>query len=125
MRFMTNSSLTNKHSISHTMVMIFCLLLIFFSFYAFSKPKTKVYYGYSLEGFARLQVKNETNKELACWVAIDGFKKKFRLPPFAMSRWFTVYDKSYTYENFSVWCDYIELHPEYKNYGVGGEALTG
>ncbi|WP_286234141.1 hypothetical protein [Thalassotalea sediminis] len=66
-----------------------------------------------------MQVKNESNRELACWVAIDGFKKKFRLPQFTTSQWITVYDKRYNYQNFSTWCDYIERYPEYRQYNRG------
>ena len=84
-----------------------------------AKPKFKTTFGYSLEGYARVQVKNETTKDLACWVAIDGHKKKFRLPPLTTSQWITVRDKRYTYKHFSTWCDFIDYHPEYRNYKNG------
>lgn len=88
-------------------------------FSVMAKPKTTVSYGYSLDGFVRVKIKNETIKDLACWVAIDGFKKKFRLPAMTTSQWFTTNDKRYTYSDFSTWCDYIDLHPEYNQYNRG------
>jgi len=104
-----------------TKLIIYCLgiLLFVISFIVESKPKTKISYGYSLDGFARIQVKNETTENLACWIAIDGYKKKFRLPAMSTSQWITTNNKRYTYASFSTWCDYIDLHPEYKNYDRG------
>ena len=90
-----------------------------FSVESFAKPKFKSHFGFNIHGFARIQVKNETTKDLACWVAIDGHKKKFRLPALTMSQWYTATDKRYNYQNFSTWCDYIDLHPEYQKYNRG------
>lgn len=84
-----------------------------------AKPKYKSLFGHSLQGFARIQVKNETSKDLACWVAIDGHKIKFRLPALNTSQWYTSNDKRYNYQHFSTWCDYIDLHPEYQKYNRG------
>lgn len=84
-----------------------------------AKPKIKIKYGYTLDGFARIQVKNETTTELACWVAIDGFKRKFRLPALTNSLWIETNDKRYTYADLKTWCDYIEFHPSYKKYDRG------
>jgi len=92
---------------------------IFTSFPVLSKPKFLINYGYSLDGFVRIQVKNETIVDLACWVAIDGFKKKFRLPPYALSQWISANDKRFTYTNFSTWCGYLDSHPEYNDYNRG------
>ncbi|GLX78463.1 hypothetical protein tinsulaeT_18030 [Thalassotalea insulae] len=103
---------------------LFMLAILFsFPFSATSKPKTEVLYRYTPEGYAQIQVQNKTTKELACWIAIDGFKKKFRLPPLTTSQWFTASDKRYDYTSFSSWCDYIELYPQYKNYSVGGSVI--
>lgn len=95
------------------------LFTLFFSLSVSAKSNIKPIFGYSLEGFPRMQIKNQSNQELACWVAIDGFKKKFRLPQFTTSQWITVYDKRYNYQNFSTWCDNIEHHPEYRQYNRG------
>jgi len=89
------------------------------SFYAQAKPKTKTIHGYSLDGFARTKIKNETIRDLACWVAIDGHKYKFRLPALSESKWYTTNDTRYNYTNFRIWCDYIDFHPEYQNYNRG------
>ena len=93
------------------------LTLISFDLHA--RPKTKVIHGHNLEGFARAKVKNETIKELACWVAIDGHKYKFRLPAYSESKWFTAREKDFSYAHFSHWCDYIEFHPSYQKYDRG------
>ncbi len=105
-------------SISIRLILLFSCFL-FTSFPAVSKPKFAINYSYSLDGFVRIQIKNDTIIELACWVAIDGFKKKFRLPPYALSQWISANDKRFTYTSFSTWCDYLELHPEYKDYNRG------
>lgn len=95
------------------------LLYFFIAVDVSAKPKYKSFFGYSLQGFARVQVKNETSTDLACWVAIDGHKIKFRLPALNTSQWYTATDKRFNYQNFSTWCDYIDLHPEYQKYNRG------
>lgn len=96
------------------------MLLVFPSFNALSKANIKVINRHNADGFAQTQIKNETTKELACWVAIDGFKQKFRLLPATTSKWFTANDKRYSYANFSTWCDNIAFYPRYKNYRIAG-----
>ncbi|MDG1751177.1 MAG: hypothetical protein P8I03_05885 [Thalassotalea sp.] len=123
MNFTFTSVQLSKLNLSTTFLILFIALLVFSSFTALSKAKIEVINGHNAEGFARTQIKNETTKELACWVAIDGFKQKFRLPPASTSRWFTANDKRYSYANFSTWCDNIEFYPEYKNYRNGGKAF--
>lgn len=98
---------------------LFLLIFLFSCPHVQAKAKFKPTFGYSLEGFPRVKIKNDTSKDLACWVAIDGHKKKFRLPPFATSQWITVRDKRYTYKSFSNWCDFIDYHPEYRQYRNG------
>ncbi len=88
-------------------------------FEAQALAKTRTTYGYSKNGFIQMKIKNETTKELACWIGINGFKRKFRLPAIAESQWVTANDKRFNYKNFSTWCDFIELHPEYKKYSQG------
>jgi hypothetical protein len=83
-----------------------------------AKPKTKTIYGRSLDGFARVKIKNNTTESLACYVAIDGYKIKFRLMALRESKWYTATDKGYNYRNFSTWCDFLALHPEYLKYKV-------
>lgn len=81
-----------------------------------AKPKIKPVFGHNLQGFARVKVINESTADLACYVAINGFKKKFRLPPLKESKWYAATDKRFNYKHFSTWCDYIDLHPEYRKY---------
>ncbi len=107
------------HSFFKSLRIIFTLSLVIASFSAVSKPKTKVTYGYSPEGYAQVQIQNESAKQLACWVAINGFKKKFRLSPATTSQWIKASDKSFDYTSFSTWCDDIEFYPRYKNYAHG------
>ena len=100
---------------------IFIFLLVFvFTFLITNtvqaKPKIKTIYGHSLDGFARVKIKNNTTENLACYVAIDGFKVKFRLLALRESKWYTATDKRFAYRNFSTWCDYLALHPEYLRY---------
>ena len=89
------------------------------SFDLHARPKTKAIHAHNLEGFARAKIKNETIKELACWVAIDGHKYKFRLPAYSDSKWFTAREKDFSYAHFSYWCDYSEFHPSYQKYDRG------
>ena len=114
---------TNPSTITRS-VYFGCMTLLLFtflvsSFYAFARPKINTIYGYSLDGFVRVKIKNQTTQALACWVAIDGFKLKFRLPALTESQWYTSKDKRYTYANFSTWCDYINLYHEYEKYNRG------
>lgn len=83
-----------------------------------AKPKIKSVFGHNLKGFARIKVINESTADLACYVAINGFKKKFRLPPLKESKWYAATDKRFNYKHFSTWCDYIDLHPEYRKFKV-------
>jgi hypothetical protein len=99
------------------------LVILFFTAFSFvlantvqAKPKTKTIYGRSLDGFARVKIKNNTTESLACYVAINGFKVKFRLLALRESKWYTATDTRFTYKNFSTWCDFLTLHPEYLKY---------
>lgn len=76
-------------------------------------PDIRVEYGKTLEGMVRIKVINETNRDLACYVGIDGRKIKFRLPRHNHSKWYKATDRRFNYKSFSTWCDYIEQHPEY------------
>lgn len=94
----------------------FCATLILISPLLMASPKITVTFGESLDGFARIKVRNETFIPLACYVAIDGHKVKFQLSAKASSTWITSTDKRFNYKNFSTWCDYLEIHPQYKAY---------
>ncbi|XQW85091.1 hypothetical protein ACOYR1_18505 [Thalassotalea piscium] len=90
-----------------------------FTFSVESKPKTTTLFNKTSEGFIQAKIKNETIKELACYIAIDGFKKKFRLAGQMESQWVTATDKRFSYTNFSTWCDAVEFYPQYKKYKLG------
>jgi len=84
------------------------------SFALHARPRTENVYGFSLDGYARVKIINRTAVDLACFVAIDGHKIKFKLAALAESKWYKATDKRFKYTDFHTWCDYIELHPEYQ-----------
>ncbi len=71
---------------------------------------------YSTDGYAQVKVVNNIKEQLACYVAIDGHKSKFRLPSLKASRWYKATSKHYDHTSFSVWCDLLEFYPQYKKY---------
>ena len=83
-----------------------------------ARPHTETVFGKTNEQMVRAKVVNKTKKELACYLAIDGYKIKFRLPPFQASRWYKATDRRFSHRDFSTWCDYIENHPEFKKYDI-------
>lgn len=92
------------------------LFLFTLSPLASALPKIAIAYNKTAEGFMRTQIKNETLEQLACYVAIDGFKRKYQLRPRSTSRWFTATDTKFNYTDFKIWCDYLEVHPKYRAY---------
>lgn len=92
------------------------LALLAASTSAYAIPRIETEYGYNADGFIRVKVTNETTRELACYVAIDGRSIKFVLPPRGASRWYRATDKRFTAKSFSIWCDYLEFHPAYQRY---------
>ncbi|MBA6328948.1 hypothetical protein H4J46_13560 [Colwellia sp. MB02u-6] len=62
-------------------------------------PKITLTFGESSNGFSQVKIKNETEKSLAYFVAIDGYKAKFRLRMRLISRWITTTDTGYTYQD--------------------------
>ena len=85
------------------------LFLMTLSINGFTKPKYSTNHNRNHENFARVQVVNETRKNLTCFVAIDGRKIKFILRPFARSKWYKATDTRFDYTHFRTWCDYAEL----------------
>lgn len=95
---------------------IIILLLGSFSFDTLALPKVRIDHGKNPQGIPRVSIYNETSLTLACYVAIDGYKKKFVLQPFNSSRWYSATSNLYNHSHFSTWCDSLEFHPEYKKY---------
>ncbi len=91
------------------------LTLLFISPAALTMPKITVTHQRTVDDYAQIQVTNDTNKKLACSIAIDGYKIKFRLMPQLSSIWYKATDKRFNHTHFSVWCDYLALHPSYQN----------
>lgn len=88
------------------------------SFMSQATPNIETVFDKNNEQFARAKVINKTNRELACYLAIDGYKIRFRLPAFQHSQWYKATDRRFNHKDFSTWCDYIEQHPEFKKYKV-------
>ena len=89
------------------------LLIALLSIDAFAMPLITIKHDRNRVGLARVQIMNETLRTLACYVAIDGHKIKFKLTARQNSRWYKATDVRFNHTHFSTWCDYIELHPEY------------
>jgi hypothetical protein len=102
-----------KTSIMTSKVLAFVLALLL-STSAFSMPKITVKHQRNLKGFTEIQVSNSTMENLICYVAIDGYKILFRLKAIESSQWYVATDKRFNHTNFSVWCDYLALHPKYQ-----------
>jgi len=81
---------------------------------ALAMPKINVKHQRNIKDFAEIQVSNATMENLICYVAIDGYKIFFRLKAIETSKWYTATDKRFNHTNFSVWCDYLKLHPKYQ-----------
>jgi hypothetical protein len=81
----------------------------------FAQPKFRLHHQRDAQNLAQIQVINETIDPLLCYVAIDGYKIYFRLLPRESSIWYKATDTRFNYSNFSTWCDYLSLHPEYMN----------
>lgn len=77
-------------------------------------PKINVKHQRNIKGFAEVQVNNLTMEHLICTVAIDGYKVPFKLKAMEFSRWYTATDVRFNHTNFSIWCDYLKLQPQYQ-----------
>jgi len=93
---------------------VLCLLLLAFSLTSIAKPKFLVKHQRNAKNLAEIQLINQTAKALICYVAIDGHKIRFRLQPRQPSKWYQATEPSFNHKNFSAWCDYLSLHPEFQ-----------
>ena len=98
---------------ANKVVLFFTLLL--FTTSAVAMPKINIKHQRNIKGFAEVQVSNSTMENLICHVSIDGYKILFKLKAIETSKWYTATDKRFNHTNFSVWCDYLKLHPQYQN----------
>ncbi len=89
-------------------------IILLLSSSAFAMPKINVKHQRNVKGFAEIQVSNATMENLICHVAIDGYKMLFRLKAIETSKWYTATDIRFNHRHFSVWCDYLKLHPKYQ-----------
>ena len=96
---------------------IFYLIIAsLFTVGVYAKPKITVHKSFDTNNFAQIKITNETIKELACYVAIDGQKIRFRLLPRRNTRWFKANDTRFPLSAISTWCDFIELYPHFKKF---------
>lgn len=92
------------------------LALFSYSMQIAALPKFTVQTRLNNDKFTQMKITNDTLKELACYIAIDGFKRKFTLLPKDSTDWYTATDIRFKYSDFRTWCDFIEFYPEYKKY---------
>ena len=92
------------------------VILLFVTSQIEGKPHTSSVYSKSADGHVRVKIVNKMASTLACYIAIDGHKIKFRLLPLQASKWHSSTNKSYKYTDFSTWCGYIEQYPVYVEY---------
>lgn len=83
------------------------------SFILSAMPNITTEYGINLEQKVRAKVINKTNKDIVCYLAIDGHKLKFKLGPYQQSRWYNATDVRYKYTDFSTWCGFKEQYPNF------------
>jgi len=89
-------------------------ILLLLSTSVLAMPKITVKHQRNIKGFAEIQVSNATMENLICHIAIDGYKILFRLKAIESSKWYTATDIRFNHTHFSVWCDYLKLHPKYQ-----------
>ncbi len=89
-------------------------MLLMFSTSIIAKPKIALQHQRSAQNLAEIKVTNLTVETLICYVAIDGHRLYFRLQAHQPSKWYKATDPRLNFSNFSTWCDYLYLHPEYK-----------
>jgi hypothetical protein len=97
-------------------IKVVTVILLFVALHTEAKPHTSTVYSKSLDGHVRVKILNEMTRTLACYVAIDGYKIKFRLTPMHVSKWHSATNKAHKYSDFSTWCGYIEQYPAYLEY---------
>ncbi len=110
-----NNSLYMRSQTMKVLVVV-TLLITTISWFGHAKPLITVVHQRNKNSFVQVKVANETTRDLACYVAIDGYKIKFRLPALATSQWYKANDIRFDYSHFNIWCDYLAHYPEYKDY---------
>lgn len=100
---------------SRTLALICWLFVIsLLPFELNAMPKIKIVHDRNTQDYARVRISNETREELLCYVAINGYKIKFRLQPLTSSKWYKATDTRFNASHFSIWCDYMDLYPQYQ-----------
>lgn len=98
------------------LLLFIIISLVCIPFYSQGLPKFKVEHGKKTNGTPKVKITNETPATLACFIAIDGHKKKFVLTPLKSSRWYVAADNRYDHTSFRTWCGLLDLYPAYKKY---------
>jgi hypothetical protein len=97
-------------------IKVLLAILLFVALQIEGKPHTSSVYSKNLDGNIRVKIVNNMARTLACYIAIDGHKIKFRLLPMQTSKWHSSTHKAYKYTDFSTWCGYIDQYPAYMEY---------
>jgi len=79
--------------------------LLIFSLSTTATPKITIKHKRSADNFAEIQITNDTTEKLLCYIAIDGYKIRFKLKSRQKSKWYKATDTRFNYQNFSVKCD--------------------
>jgi hypothetical protein len=87
-------------------ILLSFLLIFFFVNNAVAVPKIKLIHKRGADNLAKIQIKNESNRNVKCYVSIDGHKKHFKLGPLRTSKTYMATHKKFNYNHFSVSCDY-------------------
>lgn len=87
-------------------------ILLVFSISVSAQPKFLVEHRLNAKQLTEIKITNQTTEALICYVAIDGHKVFFSLPPQQPSQWYKATDPRFNYNHFSTWCSYLSLYPE-------------
>lgn len=74
-------------------------------------PKITQEFDVTPRKLTRLRLINETDEKLLCYIAIDGYKRYFKINPYAKSRWYKATSKRFDYMDFSTWCGFARHYP--------------
>ncbi len=111
-----NGNIKKMRNFLPRLIISMCLGVGFIPLSSQALPKFSVEHGKRPDGTPRVKITNETTATLACYVAIDGHKKKFVLGAYNSSIWYAAANNRYNHTSFRTWCGLLELYPKYEKY---------
>ena len=81
------------------------LMLLLITTIVDAKPMYETEFDVTIEQITRVRVINNSQAQLDCYVAIDGYKIKFVVRPKGVSRWYKATDSRLSYSDFSISCE--------------------